>query len=113
MTERTWLSVWCEYEGSSYNPPEEDVRPEPFKILVETDDFETAQKLIRGNKELIDDFTQHSIKEPPTQPRECSLQDVMEKLHDIFGEDWAVSHNGQVYSLKSGEIIKEDGTKPD
>lgn len=102
MVERTWLRVWCEYEGPNYN-----ATGEKFYILVETDDFDEARNMIRDNKALIDDFVEHSIREPLTVEKKYQLQDVIDKIDELSGVKWAISHNEQVYTQSNGGVIKK------
>lgn len=102
MEEHTWLSVWCQYEGGSSEPT-----GETFKILVETDDFEEARNMIRDNKDLIDDFVEHSIQEEQTVKKRYRLQDVMDEINNLTGVNWAISRNGEVYTLSNGKVIQK------
>lgn len=101
MSKRTWLQVWCEYEGPNYN-----ANGETFKILVETNEFDEAYNMIRNNEELIDDFVEHSIRESKTIEKEYRLQEVIDLIDSHTGIRWAISHNEQVYSLSRGKVIK-------
>lgn len=110
MSESTWLLAWCQYEGPSlkrkYGGPNSRKKGEDFQVLVQTDDFREAVRMIRDNKPLISDFVEHSVQQDPTVERQHTLESAVQELYQMGGVKCVISHNEQVYSLSDGEVVK-------
>jgi hypothetical protein len=103
----SWSIVSCQYEGGGAGPV--------VDVFVETDDVEEANRMIRDNKDKIQEFTEHSVQEeymyPVSHPSFDyyiqSREDVREELLDMFSPDYAVCEDGTVLWMKyHGEVVE-------
>lgn len=103
-----WSIVRCQYEGGGYGPVVE--------IIVETDNIDEAQNLIRNNKDKIKPFTEHSIQEehmysindhPSFNYKIHTKNDVEEILNDIFKPDFAIFNDETILHMKYFGCVKE------
>ena len=92
----SWYIVKCNYEGAGSG--------ENIKILVESTDTDEIRRMVRSNKDKIDEFTEHSVPEDSMWSVEHesfdytinSEEDVREILTGLFDPNYAIFKDGSI-----------------